>query len=318
MTVDFEFRHLTATLIFDLEDSYARGLGTVGKHPRPLGRSDFYAVGSLVGGNRQPVNPALRLLVSSNPGGYHLFFGKVASADRRPIQVALGSGDYFIRVVNEFYQPLEQKVTIPTFFAPAAPSAVLQAPYFFDLAPGYAYPFPGTSTLSGGQGPTLLRGALRNPDGTGVAGAKVEVTSQPGIPPYQSTDTSGQWVLVFPDSQPAGNVALRITLPNGSVQDLPNVPIQPGRGNSLPQTALRGWVQTSTGAGIAGATIQISTQPGQAMTGDDGSWFYYLSLTQAAETVDASARTPDGRTMTEKNILVQPRATAVVPTFRFQ
>jgi len=161
MSATLEFRRLAATLIFDLEDAFARQRGVNGPHPRPSGKINFSVVGTMVAGARQPITPPLPLKVLANPSGYHLFFG--TSALRGPQRsTSLPAGQYVVRVDSDFYQRSERTdITLPSVFSPKGPVAPLIAPYFFDLQPGYAYPFPSVSTLPNGSGTTLLRGVLR-------------------------------------------------------------------------------------------------------------------------------------------------------------
>jgi hypothetical protein len=220
-------------------------------------------------------------------------------------QAALTAGTYVIRVEGQFYQRTERTdIALPT----------QDTLYVFDLGPGYAYPFPTESTVPGGQGPTLLRGSVHRPNGEGIAGTTVQVVGQSNM---YWTDDTGQWALVFPDSQLSGDVTVRLTSPDGASVDVANVPIVRGRQASLAQTALRGWVQSGAGVGISGAVIQVSGHPESTMAARDGRWFYYFRLNQAADTVSITAILPDGRSQTQSNIQVQPRATVVVPTFRF-
>src|SRR5207245_8819270 len=132
---------------------FARCRAVYGQHPRPIGPSDFFLVGKIVAGNPQRVDPPLRLIVSSNPSDYQLFFGQMAAVDGTGLRFALPTGTYVVRVVNPLYQQVEQQVVIPTSFSPDSPKGSLKVPYLFDLPPAYAYPFPGTCTTSDGRPP---------------------------------------------------------------------------------------------------------------------------------------------------------------------
>jgi hypothetical protein len=305
VTIAYELRRQTAILIFDLEDRYARERGVRGRHPRPIGPIKLCVVGRMVGGVRQVIDPSLELVVRRNASGYHLFFGVVRLPDGTSHEAALAAGTYVVRVESRFYQWAEREdIVLPES----------ETPYFFDLEPGYAYPFPSESSLPGGRGPTLLRGSLHRPDGQAIAWVTIQVVGQSNT--YRTDDT-GQWALVFPDTQPTGNVTVRFELPDGTVENVANVPIVQGRETGLAQTALRGWVLTDAGVGIPRATVRVSGYPAQTTTGSDGSWFYYFGLNQPADTVSVTAVLPDGRSRTQSNVLVQPRATVVVPTIRF-
>src|SRR5712691_1374694 len=257
----YELHRLSATLIFDLEDSYARNRGVRGRHPRPIGPVTFFLVGQMLGGGRQDFAQPLALSVTRNPSGYHLFFGTLELPDGTTYQAALSAGTYVVRVESRFYQQAElEDIEVPDAMHPS----------FFDLAPGYAYPFPTESTLPGGRGPTLLRGSLHYSDGRGIARATLQVAGQSNA--YRTDDT-GQWVLVFPDTQPTGTVTVHIEMPDGTMKDVANVPLVRGRDTGLMQTALRGWVLTNAGVGLHRATIRASGHPGYTLTGTDGSWF---------------------------------------------
>lgn len=305
MAIAYESRRLAAELIFDLEDRYARDRGVRGRHPRPIGPLTFRATGRVVGGAMQALSPSLELEVGRSPTGYYLFFGTVLLPGKTRHAHALVPGTYRVVVESSFYQRLErQDIVVPES----------DTPYFFDLESGYAYPFPTESTLSGGRGPTLLRGSLHHPGGEGIAGALIRVA---GVSNEYRTDETGQWVLVFPDSQPSGPVVAQMDLPDGSVINLPNVGVVQGREAGLAQAALRGWVTTTAGVGLAGATLRVGGHPGGATTASDGSWFYFFGMDQPATTVNVTAVLPDGRSLSASNVQVQPRATVVVPSFRF-
>jgi hypothetical protein len=157
-----------------------------------------------------------------------------------------------------------------------------------------------------------LRGVVRAFDGTGLAAAAIQVVGKSN--PY-TTDPSGQWVLVFSDNAPTGDVTVHFALPDGSVRDV-DTPLIQGRENSLPQTALRGWAMAAR-TGLAEVRIQITGQLGEVISRADGSWFYYFDLNQPARVVSVAAQSPDGRQLTQDRIAVQPRATVMVPSFLF-
>jgi hypothetical protein len=262
-------------------------------------------MGEIDGGSRQDFDAPRELVVKRNLDGYRLFFNQIIFPDGQRVQTALADGVYVVRVESQFYQPTEREdVVLPE----------PEQPYLFDLRPGYAYPFPQESSLGGGRGPTLLRGSLHHPNGEGIAGAMIEVVGQSNV---YVTDDTGQWVLVFPDTQPTGAVTVRVEHPDGTTENVTGVNVTQGRESSLPQTALRGWVLTNAGIGIKGATVRVSGYPSQTATAQDGSWFYYFDLNQAADTVSVTAVRPDGTHLTQSNVQVQPRATVVVPSFRF-
>jgi len=304
MRANFEMRTRTATLIFDVEDSFARQAGLAGPHPRPIGQTRFFAVARVVGGVSQPLPKPEELKVVSNSDGYQLLFGTP-----RP----LSGGDWVIRVENPFYQVAEIQVTVGVSFSPGAPSPERLAPYAVGLQAGYAYPFPSSSTVARASGPTLLRGAVRAAGGEGVAGVAVSVA---GLPAPYVTDSSGQWVLAFPDTTASGNVTVRFAFPGGPAVNIATA-IRQGEQTSLPQAALRGQVFRPGLVPAVGATVRVAGKPGQATADNNGAWFYYFNLDQQDETVSVTASLPGGATLTQPAILARERATVVVPSFRF-
>lgn len=310
MTV--ERRRLAATLIFDLEDVYARERAVRGLHPRPIGPLRFRLVGEVVAAVRQDFDEPLEMLVTTNPSDYHLFYGEVRLADGQRRRIELAAGTYVVAIESDFYQGAEREdIEVPQLHP-------VPGPYRFDLEPGYAYPFPQEHVALEApprvvDGPTLLRGTLHRTDGRGIAGATVEVTGQSNV--YR-TDASGSWVLVFPDTQPAGNVTVRFQLPGSPPEDVVNVAVEPGRERSLNQAALRGAV-TRDGAPAAGARVRVVGRPGESPTAGDGGWSYHFEINQGAAVVDVEASLDGGPPLTVPNVVVLPWSTVVVETFRF-
>lgn len=299
-----EFRHLSASAVFELEDRYARERGVGGSRPPAVGQRRFLAMARMRGGGRQTIDPPLELEVRRNLSGYDLFFGiaRGPAGDRK----RLDEGTYVVRVeTGGRHQRAERDdVVIPE----------PRTPYVFELSPGYAYAFPSGSRTRRALGPTLLRGALQEPSGGGITGATVQVVGM--TEPYL-VDESGQWVLTFSDGQPSASVTVRFQFPDGSTTDVRDVPVVAGRQTTLPQTTLRGHVLTAAATPIARARITVSGQPGQSLSGEDGAWSYFLGVGQTPASVDVTARLADGRRQTRSNVPVQPRATLVVPSFRF-
>ncbi|MBS1789178.1 MAG: carboxypeptidase regulatory-like domain-containing protein [Acidobacteria bacterium] len=296
-----EFHRQKEAIIFNLEDSYARSRRVRGKHPRPLGSLKFYLVGQVVNGGQRNFAAPLEMIMTNNNSGYHLFFGQVKWPDRFARHALKEGRRYVVRVESSFYQVIERADIDWPMKQPVEP-------YFFDLAPGYDYPFPTEGTLGGAVGQTLLRGALLSSGGEGIAGGTVRVQNKSNV---YSTDRTGKWVLVFPDGQASGNVTVDVALSNPPSQfQVTDVHIERGLTRGLMQTALQGRVMTAAGVGIGGATIEVSNQQGQARTRSDGRWFYYFPLNQPAATVSVTARLPDGRTKTQPNVKVQPQETS--------
>lgn len=308
----YEVKSLAPQLVFDPVDVYADERGVAGPRPRPLAPLAFRLVGEVVGGQRQDYPRPLDLEVVVNPTGFAVFLGAVAGDDGSRRRLALADGTYVVRVESDAYQAVEREdIVVPQ--AHPAPG-----PYLVALEPGFAYPFPKGSTLGAGRGPTLLRGCLKERDGSGLAGAEVLVVGQSST--YR-TGAGGQWVLVFPDSQPAGAVTVRFRLPQGggvfADVDVAGVPIEPGLSNGFLQAALGGRVVTLAGAPVAGARVGVLGEPGEAVAGNDGVWRYYFPVDQGAAAVDVEARHPDGSTQTRLNVPVAAGETTTVETFRF-
>jgi hypothetical protein len=302
-----ELRALSADAVFDLEDRHARVQGVRGAHPRPLAPARFVAVARITGGGRVELDPPLELGVLRNPSGFDLFFGYAAPVGSDTAR-RLEQGTYAVRVSSGgVYQTVERAdIAIP------APDT----PYRFELEPSYAYPFPSGAAAAQGGAPTLLRGGLQGPDGTGIEGARVDVPALAAVPTH-TTDESGQWVLVFPEGQASGNVSVRFRLPDGTTTNVAGVPILATRDSTLPQTALRGSVTTDAGAPIPAATVTVSGQPGSTRSRVDGGWFYYFRPGQPGTNVTVTATLPDGRSQSRGGVPVQPRSTVVVQSFRF-
>jgi hypothetical protein len=310
MATTFEFRTLTATLVFDLTDSFAMSRGTRGPFPRPFEPIRVFAIARIIGLIREEINPPLELIVQRNGNGYHIFHNSTKRPDGTVSRKALADGRYDFRIEGDFYQPVVRtNVDLP------APRTALTA----TLLPAYNYPFPLDLKPTGGRGFALLRGSLHTREGAPISGATV---SSVGANSNYITGNGGQWVLVFPDGTfPAGitttNVTVVVTPASGPAINVLNVAIDKGTERSLSETSFRGWV-LARGTGVAGAVVEVQGQPGNTVTGPDGSWFYYFGLDHSAViSVAVTAQLPDGRTLTQINQQVQPRATVIVPPFAF-
>lgn len=306
-----------AVLIFDLEDQFARSRAVQGLHPRPLGCVRFFLVNQA--GNPQPFDPPREMVVMKNSGGYHLFFGKIKLPDGTVRRIDQAQWPWTIRVQGDFYNQVDQTppaVPAPASFTSGSPGALASDLIHFDLTPGPAYPFPQDPP---GQGAIRLRGTLRNPDGTGIASLPVQAldpTNNTALGSAGITGADGQWVVTFPSLPAGGAVTIRLTKPDGSLDDVTGVQVQAGVDNNLAQTALRGQVRLMK-AGVAGAVVGVGGISGNTITDSSGNWFYYFSPDQAGASVNVSATLADGRTSSQDNVLVQPRATVVVPSFDF-
>jgi hypothetical protein len=327
MAISYRQRLRPATAILDLDDRWALRRGIHGRHPRPFGAIRYSLVAREVGGVRQPLADPMRLVMIRNPSGYDLFFGQVWFNDHdrvsRPTDFpgrppgrrdspSNGSepgllradlqGTYILRIESDYYQTAEQPIALPSS----------ETPYSIGLEPGYRYPFPDPFTAHGGA-PTLLRGTLYATGGAALPRVRVEV---PDRSLSYVTNDSGQWVLVFPDDEPSSVVTVRIGWPDGRSEQVPAVAIEQGRSRTLVQAGLRGWVHDAAGLPVRGARVSVSGHAGEALTGVDGSWYFYFGLSQPVAIATVTAVLPDGRALTRPNVQVQPRALVVVPTFR--
>ena len=323
MPIVYEFHHQTASVIFDLEDAFARERAVRGPHPRPIGPLRFFLVGEMVGGVRQDFPSPLELFVVRTPSGYDLFYETVRLADRSSRQWRLPDGVYVMRIATpdtHFYQTVERLDV--AFGNPRTPFV-----FSADLQPGYAYPFPASigSVGSAGFAPSLLRGGVLSTDATGVPDVLVqaEVPALNVVSSTYRTDETGEWAVVAPDTffgnppQATAMATVRFTFPGNVVLAVPNVEIARSGERSLRQTGLRGQVLNAQGLPAANATITVSGQATTVTTSPDGNWFFNFPLNQAAAVVSVTAQLASGANQTAAAIGVQPRATVVVPTFRF-
>jgi hypothetical protein len=311
-TTTFEFRTLTATLVFDLTDAFATTRGTRGPFPRPIEPIRIFAT-ERVTPNPVVFNPPLQLRVQRNGIGFHVFHNSMKRPDGTVVKKALINGEYNFRIEGDFYQA----AVLPGVVVPSPRRAAA-----FSLLPAYNYPFPLELKPTGGRGFALLRGSLHTREGAPLAGATISVAPEVGASNAYITGDDGQWVLVFSDLFFPGvtttrNISVVVTPDGGPAINIPNVTVDKGTERSLSETALRGWV-LARGIGVAGATVEVQGQPGQVRTATDGSWTYYFNIDHSlALSVDVTARLPNGSTQTQINQQVQPRATVIVPPFEF-
>jgi hypothetical protein len=255
--------------------------------------------------------------VTQNPSGYYLFFGKVVAPDGSTRLMDAQGWPWTIRVVSDYYQSVEQTPpAIPTSFVPGSSWSGASSAISFALSPGPAYPFPNEPL---GQNRGRLRGTLRNPDGSAIAGVRIEAlgaNNRPQFDPAFSGD-DGQWVLVLPTLPPSGLLTVRFTFADGATKDVTKVPVAADRENNLPQTVLRGQVRLRN-RGIGNAAIRVDkVQGAQTLTDSAGNWFLYLDLLQGGGKVTVTAKLPNQRAIKSSSATVQPRATVVVPSFDF-
>jgi len=292
-----------------LIDEFARERGTHGLMPVPIPPLRFSLVERKDQANMIALDPPITLYAQSGPSGAFLFADEARIGDTARMRIAPGT--YRLRIESDYYLTGEPILEWP----PNASVAPLP------LRPSSAYPFPDV-TVPGAQ-LTLLRGSvLDEVTGAAVVGADVEMTAPADMGPFAKSrsDSRGAWVLAvpLPAAPPIQMAALKITLPSGGgVIDVPNVKLFPSAENSLPQTALRGSVLTTTGSAIAGAEITVDTMPGKSVrSGRDGAWSFYFGLNQPDGSAQVTATAPNGQNQLQ-NVDVINRKTIVVPTFRF-
>src|SRR5260370_41431945 len=155
MQTFYEIRRHTATLIFDLEDRFARERGVRGPHPRPFEPLQFLVTAQGAGVNRREIKPPLEMVMERNGGGYHVFNNIIKHPDGSLRQRALADDTYDLNVKSSFYQRLE----LTNVALPSSNKAINS-----DLLPSYYYPFPADVRPSGGRGYALLRGSLHVTD----------------------------------------------------------------------------------------------------------------------------------------------------------
>ena len=326
MRTVFERHTLTAMLIFDLEDAFARSRGRPGDHPRPFEPLRFYLMEQDLGGTLTRFDPAFEADVIRNSSGYHLFFGRQklrgARGEVSTRVLDLPPGRYTLQVRSPLYQAATKIVDLPIGNA-NDPNVI--ARYHIDMEPSFAYPFPDVYSLgqqaSGNcangrftprHGITLLRGVLLDTGGQGLAGASVRVANRTNT---YTTDSSGQWVLWFRNAPPIGPVEVLIKLPNQAEQTIADVCVVAGHETSLHQTALRGWVRRGT-LPVADAVVTVQNAGGRAVTDRSGSWTFTFPFSQAAQAVTLNAAVP-GLPAQTRTVTLVPRATVVVDPFQF-
>lgn len=306
MAVIFERFTATPLSAVTLVDEFAQLRRTRGPFPPLVGAVRFTLV-EQIAEQSTPLDPPFRLRTQLSPTGVYLFSDEVIIGNDTVIRFP--AGRFRLRIESDFYQTLEEVLDFP--LDPA------NMP-IFNLKPSHAYPFPdlslGQSTL------TILYGSLFEIGGRQpVEGAVVTIILPENNWPFNScvTGPNGDWVLVIPigSGEVLGPLTLRFDLPDESSFEVPDVEVQPGAENSLPQTALRGRVLSATGAPVARATVTVSVQQGSSQAAADGQWFFYLSLLQPNTEARVIARAPGGVTQ-EQDVLIRNRATVVVPEFR--
>jgi hypothetical protein len=321
----YERNTLTANLILDLEDVFARGRGRPGDHPRPFEPLRFFLIDQDLGGGLILFDPPIELEMIRNPSGFHLFFGRqILRGTRGEIftrALDLPPGKYTVRVTSTLYQTMQKTIDLPIGNA-NDPSVISR--YHLDLQASFAYPFPdvyslgqpaanscSNGTFTPRRGTTLLRGVLLDTGGRGLTGGTVRVASRSNT---YTTDVSGQWVLWFSEPQPTGPVDVIIQAPGQTAQQVQDVCVIQGHETSLHQTALRGWVRRGT-MPVANAVISVQGMNGQATSDMHGDWTYVFPFSQAVQEVTLIARV-QGLPVQTRTVTLVSRSTVIVDPFQ--
>ncbi len=299
---------LTRVAAMTLIDNFIKVRGSGGPFPPPLGPIAFQFIASLAQGGPVAIDPPIVLTAQTNGLGVFLFTGEGTIGASSVLRIP--AGRYRLLAASNYYQPATLDLDWPPDLS--APPTIL-------LQPASAYPFPDL-TLTSNQ-LTLLGGNLyaASGDRTAIPGAVVSVISPANNWPFGTctTDANGGWMLVIPlgAASPAFSATLHFAPPNAPAFDVAGVPVQPGTANSLPQTALRGAVLTTTGAPIAGAAITIAGLTGTATSARDGTWSFYMSLNQPDVLALVTATARSGRNQSQ-NVQIRRRVTVLVPPFQ--
>lgn len=291
-----------------LTDNFVQLRGTSGQFPAPIGSLAFQLIATLPAGGPKPLVPAIVLKAQSNGYGVFLFTSE-GSIGSSPV-LRIPPDQYRLLITSDFYQDATLDLAWPPDLS--TPPVVL-------LKPAYAYPFPDLTMVSNQL--TLIRGNLyqANGDRKPISGAMVSITVPANTWPFASCSTNqdGGWVLAIPLASTAAAITptLHFVLPDTSSFDIAGVAVTLGEENSLPQTALRGFVLTTTGAPIPNAVITVAGLAGSSTSGSDGAWSYFMSLTQPNVMAAVTATAPGGGTQSQ-NMQIKNRTTVQVPPFR--
>lgn len=315
--VPWEHRITTAWRIYDVVDTQRQGDPAV-LRPQPIGRVRFEVVASEEGGVRRDLPEPLGLAMQQNPSGYHLWFGTAILADGRRVDLEPGGPALVVEITSDFYQRAED-VFVPSSRAETATR--------IDLAPGYAYPVDRTTPGQGNRRPTVLSGNLRHPDGSGEAGATIDVfplpAGQPGPSPDYRTDHTGRWLLVLDDAVASvADATVRIRRFGRPTVTVEDVAIAQGDARSLRQASLAGRTVRANGSPLPGVEISIDLVPGISTASDaDGRFEFVMPIEQFRPgPVPRSAvltAAPAAGVAARRQVQIQPRATVSVAEFVF-
>jgi hypothetical protein len=318
----WERRTSAPSLVIDLVDRLLRDRRTAGPAPRVRGPVRYRIVAVESAGVRTAVDPPLAMVMVRNATGHDLWFGAVRRGDDPPTRFLPDPPPpvvpaAVVEIDAERYQRVETVVTLPRAATPLR----------FALEPGVAYEFPAATTVPGGTGPTLLRGTVRTPDGTGVPGVRVRVVplpaGQPAPGPEYVTDATGSWVLPFDDAvATTATAGVTLTPPDGPDVSVTEVTITRGDTSALRQASLAGETRKASGAALPGVTITTDADAAATTTSDaQGRWELWLPVAQfppsaRRQPVTVVATPPQGAPQVVA-AEIHPRATARVAPFVF-
>lgn len=306
LPVAHERRTTTPSLVFDLVDAFAARRGTRGPNPRPTGEVRFRIAATEQAGVRTALRRPHTMVMQRNTAGYDLWFGSVV--DDGGTRKFPAPPSPVISIVADGHQPAELvAATIPD-----------PSPQRIDLEPGWTYPFPLATRIPGASGPTLLRGTLHAPDGSGISGARVQVVpappNQPAPNPVYTTDGTGNWVLPFDDGvAPTATADVEIRFPSAPAVVVGEVGIVRGDTSVLRQASLSGETHRGDGDPLPGVAVTVDVAPGTATSDADGRWQLWLPVERFPPSHGPQpavvTATPSQGAPIVRNTQIEPRST---------
>jgi hypothetical protein len=248
MTITRERSDRRAQGIFDVRDAYRERQVDDGL-PARIDAPTVFAVLAVVtpAGQFEPAD--WRLDTRRTISGLSVFLDRITQGRRSEV----------IRTLPESTTQVDLQVISPSFQAAdltIRPGDV--DPYHpVLLEPAVDYPFGAVTTRPDELGPSLLRSAVLDEGGAGVAGAVVAVAE--GLYTYR-TGSDGSWVIVIPDNVswqpnpvvPALQVEVAVTLAPGPWQTATVLPDPVG-----PAWTGNGLVKTCTVTAERGVTVSV-------------------------------------------------------------
>ena len=301
---------LAPRVVFDLRDEYQSTFtapqvpdssdpslltGTRRSVARVLGQATFLADPTSPRDANWPFAETVELITQGSAGGIRAFHGRIRTIDG----VLLNQTTRQLIKTTKCRLTIQasgfQQLILDAFEIPGRESTqAIPQPLF--LLPAADYPFP-----SGSQQPSLLEGAIRKVDGTGMEDAAINVFAvdlQNGNTRSFDTKTAadGRYLVVLDklliDSGPASfnRIDVKISHPDWAGTNVPfvkrSIAIEAKDGKFLqpkrfvfPSTVLTGKVLRE-GRPVSGATVSLSStnEPliqGRVVTNVYGDWEYY-------------------------------------------